>query len=142
MHLLSISGSPVDMNSSLSIVSPVQQPGCPSPQPFIQNTNSSVAYLRGNIFNGTQPEDAGIYTCFTDGLPRTTVAVIVLCKFYPLIIIFKNILLLITVSVPQSPTQSEAFFRFSVISRDMLAQALGEPLVLSDCIQTLGTIVS
>lgn len=44
--------------------------------------------------------------------------------------------------VPQSSTQSESFFRLSVISRDMLAQALGEPLVLSDCIQALGTLVS
>ena len=44
--------------------------------------------------------------------------------------------------VPQLSTQSEAFFRLSVISRDMLAQALGEPLILSDCIQALGTIVS
>ena len=43
--------------------------------------------------------------------------------------------------VPQSSTQSEAFFRLSVVSRDILAQALGEPLILSDCIQALGTIV-
>ena len=48
---------------------------------------------------------------------------------------------LILVVVPQSPTESEAFFRLSVVSRDVLAQALGEPLVLSDCIQTLGTLV-
>ena len=89
LPLLSTPGSPVDVNSSLSIISQVQQPGCPSPQPFIQNTNSSVAYLRGDIFNGTQPEDAGIYTCFSDGLPRATVEVIVLCRsiatFCPLI---------------------------------------------------------
>ena len=47
----------------------------------------------------------------------------------------------ILVVVPQSSTQSEGFFRLSIVSRDMLAQALGEPLVLSDCIQALGTIV-
>ena len=84
--LLSTAGSSMDVNSSLSIVSQVQQPGCPSPQPFIQNTNSSVAYLRGDIFNGTQPEDAGVYTCFSDGLPRATVEVFVLCmSIFPLI---------------------------------------------------------
>ena len=131
----------MDLNSSLSITSLVQQLGCPSPQPFIQNTNSSVAYLRGNVFNGTQPEDAGIYTCFADGLPRATVEVIVLCTFiYPLIC--RYLLKSIAIAVPQSPTQSEVFFRLSVISRDMLAQALGEPLLLSGCIQTLGTLVS
>ena len=48
---------------------------------------------------------------------------------------------MIVVVVPQSSTQSEAFFRLSVVSRDMLAQALGEPLILSDCIQALGTLV-
>lgn len=45
------------------------------------------------------------------------------------------------VAVPQSSTQSVAFFRLSVISEDMLAQALGEPIILSDCIQALGTLV-
>ena len=79
--LLSNTGSPLDLNSSQNISSPVQQLGCPSPQPFIQNINSSVAYLRGNSFNGTQPEDAGIYTCLSDGLPRATVEIIVLCMF-------------------------------------------------------------
>ena len=69
----------MDLNSSQDIVSPILQLGCPSPQPFIQNTNSSIAFLRGNIFNGTQPEDAGIYSCFADGQPRATVEVIVLC---------------------------------------------------------------
>ena len=83
------SGGPLGLNTSQDIVSPVQPLGCPSPQPFIQNTNSSAAFLRGNIFNGTQPEDAGIYTCFADGLPRAAVEVIVLCTFiYPLICIY------------------------------------------------------
>lgn len=45
------------------------------------------------------------------------------------------------IAVPQSHTQSEAFFRLSVVSRDMLARALGEPLILNDCIQALGNIV-
>ena len=142
LNFLLSAGSSMDLNSSLSIASPIQQLGCPSPQPFIQNTNSSVAFLSGNVFNGTQPEDAGIYSCFVGGLPRATVEVIVLCMSICSLICKICVLLRIgCISVPQSPTQSEAFFRLSVISRDMLAQVLGEPLILSNCIQTLGTVV-
>ena len=133
----------MDLNSTdFPPIFNVQQPGCPSPLPFIQNTNSTMAYLRGNIFNGTQPKDAGNYTCFADGVPRATVEVVVLSMFSTFFFMTNySVLMLIIIAVPQSSTQSEAFFRLSVISQDMLAQALGEPLILSDCIQTLGTLV-
>ena len=77
-------GEPLDQNFTKEDISPIfsgPQFGCPSPQPFIQNTNSSVAYLSANIFNGTQPEDAGNYTCLADGIPRATVEIIVLGTF-------------------------------------------------------------
>ena len=53
-------------------------PFCPSPMPFLLNTNSSTAVLRGDNFNGTQPEYAGVYTCYSNGLPRDTVEIVVL----------------------------------------------------------------
>ena len=53
-------------------------PFCPSPMPFLMNTNSSTAVLRGDDFNGTQPEHAGVYTCYSNGLPRDTVEIVVL----------------------------------------------------------------
>ena len=77
-------GEPLDQNFTEEGISPIfsgPQLGCPSPQPFVQNTNSSVAYLRGSIFNGTQPEDGGNYICFADGIPRATVEIIVLGMF-------------------------------------------------------------
>ena len=73
----------MDQNFNEEIISPIfsgPQPGCPSSQPFIQNTNSSVAYLRSDAF-GIQPEDAGNYTCLADGIPRATVEIIVLGMF-------------------------------------------------------------
>ena len=51
---------------------------CPIPEPFIMNTNSDTAFLMGDPFNGTQPEDAGIYICYVNGMPSATVEIIVL----------------------------------------------------------------
>lgn len=71
----------MDLDLSQAVISSpesFQNPGCPSPQPFVQNINSSVALLRSNSFNGTQPEDAGNYTCYSNGLPRVTVEIVVL----------------------------------------------------------------
>ena len=53
-------------------------PFCPSPMPFLRNKNSSTAILTGDEINGTQPEHAGVYTCYSNGLPRDTVEIIVL----------------------------------------------------------------
>ena len=53
-------------------------PFCPSPMSFLRNTNSSTAVLMGDEVNGTQPEHAGVYTCYSNGLPRDTVEIIVL----------------------------------------------------------------
>ena len=53
-------------------------PFCPSPMPFLMNTNSSTAVLRGDDVNGTQPEHAGVYTCYSNGLPRDMVEIVVL----------------------------------------------------------------
>ena len=53
-------------------------PFCPSPIPFVANTNSSTAVLRGDEINGTQPEHAGVYICYSNGLPRDTVEIVVL----------------------------------------------------------------
>ena len=52
--------------------------GCPVPEPFIINLNFNTAFLRGDNFNGTQPEDAGIYICYVNGLPSATIEVVVL----------------------------------------------------------------
>ena len=51
---------------------------CPSPMPFLRNTNSSTAVLMSDSINGTQPEHAGFYTCYSNGLPMDTVEIIVL----------------------------------------------------------------
>ena len=53
-------------------------PLCPSPEPLIRNTNSDIAVLMSDSFNGTQPVHAGNYTCYSNGLPRATVEVVVL----------------------------------------------------------------
>ena len=53
-------------------------PFCPGPEPFIQNMNSGSADLRSDSFNGTQPENAGNYTCYVNGVPRATVEIKVL----------------------------------------------------------------
>lgn len=67
----------------LVITSPTQQnSGCPPPQPFILNSNSTVAFLTSDSFDGVQPEDAGNYTCYSNGIPRVTVEIIVLCETY------------------------------------------------------------
>ena len=56
-------------------------PFCPFPEPFLMNTNSSIATLRSNDFKGTQPEHAGVYICYSNGLPRATVEIVVLGDF-------------------------------------------------------------
>ena len=53
---------------------------CPTPEPFIRNTESDIAVLMSDGFNGTQPIHAGNYTCYSNGLPRATVEVVVLGK--------------------------------------------------------------
>ena len=71
----------MDQNVTEEFTSPIvsgPQPGCPSPLPFIQNTNSSVAYLNSDNLSGAQPENAGNYTCLADGIPRAMVEIIVL----------------------------------------------------------------
>ena len=54
---------------------------CPTPEPFIRNTDSDIAVLMSDSFNGTQPIHSGNYTCYSNGLPRATVEVVVLGKF-------------------------------------------------------------
>ena len=72
------------MDPSQAVLTPISEinnaTGCPSPQPFTLNINSSEAFLRGNSFDGVQPDDAGSYTCYSSGVPRATVNIIVLCK--------------------------------------------------------------
>lgn len=70
-----------DLESELPAM-PSIDPVCPAPEPFIRNMNSSVAILRSDGFNGTQPEHAGNYTCFLNGLPRATIEITVLGKLY------------------------------------------------------------
>ena len=53
-------------------------PVCPSPMPFLRNTNSSTAILMGDAINGTQPEHAGVYTCYSNGQPQESVEIVVL----------------------------------------------------------------
>ncbi len=62
----------------LTLETNITDPVCPSPMPFLRNTNSSTAVLRGDVINGTQPEHAGVYTCFSNGQPRESVEIIVL----------------------------------------------------------------
>ena len=69
--------APSDVTSSTQ-----QNSGCLPPQPFILNSNSTVAFLTSDSFDGVQPEDAGNYTCYSNGIPRVTVEIIVLCKSY------------------------------------------------------------
>ena len=68
-----------------------QDTGCPAPRPFILNINSDEAFLNGNGFNGIQPEDAGNYTCHSNGLPRATVEIIVLGKTHLSTTFFKRV---------------------------------------------------
>ena len=56
----------------------ITDPFCPSPMPFLRNMNSNTAILMGDEVNGTQPEHAGVYTCYSNGLPRDTVEIVVL----------------------------------------------------------------
>ena len=53
-------------------------PFCPSPMPFLRNTNSNTALLMSDEINGTQPEHAGVYTCYSNGVPSDTVEIVVL----------------------------------------------------------------
>ena len=50
------------------------------PLPFILNTNSPEAFLFGDFYNGTQPDNAGIYNCVANGEIRATVEILVLGK--------------------------------------------------------------
>ena len=59
---------------------PVDLAACPGPEPFILNSNSFSALLSSDRFNGTQPEHAGNYTCHVNGVPRSTVEIVVLGK--------------------------------------------------------------
>ena len=56
-------------------------PFCMSPEPFIRNTNTNYAVLMSDEFNGTLPEHAGNYTCYTNGIPRDTIEIVVLGKY-------------------------------------------------------------
>ena len=44
------------------------------------NTNTDTAVLQSDDINGTQPEHAGVYICYANGVPRRTVEVVVLGK--------------------------------------------------------------
>ena len=61
-------------------------PVCPSPMPFLRNTNSSTAVLRGDEINGTQPEHAGVYTCYSNGQPQESVEIVVLGINYSILL--------------------------------------------------------
>lgn len=45
-------------------------------------------------------------------------------------------------AAPQPLSQSQAFFRLSLLPVEDIALVLGGPVVLSDCFQALGTLVS
>ena len=99
-------------------ISPFENFGGPVPTPFIINFNSSEAQLDGDNFNGTQPEDAGIYVCVLNGEVRETVEIVVQGMpslrvsrdWYNWINYFFYLLI-----VPESPS-SKAFFRLSSFS--------------------------
>ena len=105
------------------------------------NTNSSTAVLRGGEFNGTQPEHAGFYICYSNGLPRETVEIIVLGNIKTFQYGCSDIFILIHyfVTVPsEASSVSEAFFRFSTLS---LTQVFGDQVIVSNCIQSLEVLV-
>lgn len=85
-HLLTSTAPTSNLDPNVTVAplvitsSTQQSSGCPAPQSFILNSNSSVAFLTGDSFDGVQPEDAGNYTCYSNGIPRVTVEIIVLCK--------------------------------------------------------------
>lgn len=66
------------MNVTTAEGPPVDMAACPGPEPFVQNTNSNIAFLMSGTFNGTQPEHDNNYTCYVNGVPRATVEIIVL----------------------------------------------------------------
>ena len=72
------------MDPSQAVFTPISEinnaTGCPSPQPFTLNVNLSEALLSGNGLDGVQPDDAGSYTCYSSGVPRASVEIIVLSK--------------------------------------------------------------
>ena len=116
-------------------------PFCPSPTPFLLNTNSSTAVLRGDELNGAQPENAGVYTCYSNGLPRDTVEIIVLgeLNFHDSFCNDMNLYTLFIAVPSEASSVSEAFFRFSTLS---LTQIFGDQVIVSNCIEALETLVS
>lgn len=75
MHLAEgIDPSTVGITPEISSTDPF----CAFPMPFLRNTNSSTAILMSDEINGTQPEHAGVYSCYSNGLPRDTVEIVVL----------------------------------------------------------------
>ena len=68
--------------STISTISNItsSDPFCISPEPFIRNTNSNTAFLMSDNLNGTLPEHAGRYTCYSNGIPRATIEIVVLGK--------------------------------------------------------------
>ena len=112
---------------------------CPVPQPFVRNSNSGIAELRSDDFNGTQPEDGGNYTCFSNGIPRATVEIIVLGKHTTLPFRYLFELFSLDIAVPaETSSVNKAYFRFTLLD---LTQFFGDQLVVSNCIQSLSLSV-
>ena len=111
---------------------------CPTPEPFVKNTNSSTALLRSSGFNGTQPENAGNYTCLLNGIPRETVEVIVLGTFISDTFIHIFTSFCFNLVPPEASSVNEAFFRYTLLN---LTQFFGEPLNVTNCIQSLAPSV-
>lgn len=109
---------------------------CPIPEPFIVNTNSDTAVLRGDSFNGTQPEDAGIYICYVNGVPSATVEIIVLGTVtYESIVLSECKNFYFSDVVPaENSTVTEVFFRLTIVSPEQLFPV---PVNFTNCIQSL-----
>ena len=91
----------------------------------------------GDEVNGTQPEHAGVYTCYSNGLPRDTVEIVVLGN--ETFGIFTQRFDTFWFTVPsEASSVSEAFFRFSILS---LTQVFGDEVIVSNCIEALEIIV-
>ena len=103
------------------------------------NTNTDTAVLQSDDFNGTQPEHAGIYICYANGVPRRTVEVVVLGKSRLTLYVKSGIMNLLSLCIcvvpAESSSVSEAFFRFTS------SELFGDQVIVSNCIQALEVLV-
>ena len=109
------------------------------PLPFILNTNSPEAFLFGDFYNGTQPDNAGIYNCVANGEIRAGVEILVLGK--ALIALNIPVSIIASLYAVSQPPLSLSFLRLSSLPIDLLNEILGFNLNLDENLQILSQYV-